>query len=685
MRKRVTRDSTSTARKIVDFVSARTTRKLVTHTADSLARASCYGLIVAVFSLSMFPQPASAQEKKPTAQRVKELEQQQKQLAQRFGKLEELFIRMSELEAAANPTRAGLLMQAAKMSKQLATLQRMSVAGDLLSQGQFTRAIQEQEAGRENLVKLLELLQSENRSTRLRDERARIQEIQQEIRRLEQIQRGQTARTESGQDLKQAASDQKDIKEQLEKVAKDLNDGKEEKPQEETSSDPKKDQESKEGKQDGKQSDKEDGKEPEGKQVDKPEDGKMKDGEANPSKPNDGQEKDGQEKDAKKNDAKPKDDANPTDSDDIPPKEGGELKGDKPTDGDPKEEQKKKDSKPSDSKESKPNSKDSDPKESDSKESDSKDSEAKDSKDSKPSEGDSESDDSSKKKSPPKPESREDKARKRVEMARKRMQNAQEKLEEEKRDEAVDEQREAERELREAIDELERILRQLREEEIERSLVDVETRLRRMLDLQRAVREQTEKLGNLTGDLKDRTLELQANKLSIEQLKVVMEGQKALLLLQDEGSSTAFPEALEQVNLDAQVVSKKLTEAVVSAATIAIEDEIIGALDEMLDSLKQVQKKRDEKKKQPNQQQQQSNNQEEEPLVDSIAELKLLKTLQLRINRRTQSLAKQTNNPDDTVGQIGDPGLLSELEDLAGRQQKIHEVTRDILIKNAKD
>ena len=266
------------------------------------------------------------------------------------------------------------------------------------------------------------------------------------------------------------------------------------------------------------------------------------------------------------------------------------------------------------------------------------------------------------------------------------MQNAQDKLEEQKRDEAVDEQREAERELREAIEELERILRQLREEEIERSLVDVETRLRKMLDLQRSVREQTEKLGNLTGDLKDRSLEIQANKLSIEQTKVVMEGQRALLLLQDEGSSTAFPEALEQVNSDAQSVSKKLSEANVSPATQAIEDEIIGALEEMLDSLKQVQKKRDEKKKKSDQQQQQqSSSPEDEPLVDSIAELKLLKTLQLRINRRTQSLAKQTNNQEDTIGQVGDPGLLGELEDLAGRQQRIHEVTRDILLKAAKE
>ncbi len=570
---------------------------------------------------SFCPRSTVAQEKKPTIESVKELELQQKQLAQRFGKLEELFIRMSELEAAANPTRAGLLMQAAQMSKQLATLQRLSVAGDMLSQGQFTRAIQEQEAGRENLRKLLELLQSENRSTRLRDERARLQEIQQEIRRLEQIQRGQTARTESGQDMKQAATDQKDIKQQLDKVASDLNDGKDEKG--------------------------------------KPKDGDKKDGGAKTADPKEGQAKDDKPKDDKPKDDKPKDDK---------PKEGD------PTDSKPKD-PKGKDGKPSESKDS--DSKNSESKDSDAKDSQSKDSESQDSEN---------SSESSKKKDPSKPESREEQARKRVEAARKRMQNAQDKLEEQKRDEAVDEQREAERELREAIEELERILRQLREEEIERSLVDVETRLRKMLDLQRSVREQTEKLGNLTGDLKDRSLEIQANKLSIEQTKVVMEGQRALLLLQDEGSSTAFPEALEQVNADAQAVSKKLSEANVSPSTQAIEDEIIGALEEMLDSLKQVQKKRDEKKKKSDQQQQQqSSSPEDEPLVDSIAELKLLKTLQLRINRRTQSLAKQTNNQEDTIGQVGDPGLLGELEDLAGRQQKIHEVTRDILLKAAKE
>jgi len=564
---------------------------------------------------------SEAQEKKPTAGNVVELVQQQKQLAQRFGKLEELFIRMSELEAAANPTRAGLLMQAAKMSKQLATLQRLSVAGDLLALGQYTRAIQEQEAGRENLKKLLELLQSENRSTRLRDERARLEDIQKEIRRLEQIQRGQTARTESGQDLKQAAADQKDIKEQLDKVASDLNTGKEE-------------------------SDK-----PEGSKEDQAKKDEQKNGEPKPSEP---AESDPKTEESDSN--KPKD-SKPSDS--------------KPSDSKPS------DCKPSDNKPSDGKPKDSKPQEG-------KPSESKDPSDSNPSEKEqaepADPSGSPKNSEPSKPESREDKARKKVESAQKRMQQAKEKLDEEKREEAVAEQREAERELREAIEELERILRQLREEEIERSLVDVETRLRRMLDLQRAVREQTEKLGNLTGDERERTLEIQANKLSIEQTKVVMEGQRALLLLQDEGSSTAFPEALEQVNADAQSVSKKLAEANVSSATQSIEDEIIGALEEMLESLKQVQKKREEKKKQQSQQQQQQSDPDDQPLVDSIAELKLLKTLQMRVNRRTQSL-----NQEDIVGQVVEASLQQELSALAQRQQKIHEVTRDILLKAAKD
>ncbi|MFN9941316.1 MAG: hypothetical protein ACK56I_17735, partial [bacterium] len=72
------------------------------------------------------------------------LDAEQKILAERFAKLEELFLRMSELEAASNPTRSSLLQQAAQLSKQLATLQRLNLAAELLAKGQLSRALQEQ-------------------------------------------------------------------------------------------------------------------------------------------------------------------------------------------------------------------------------------------------------------------------------------------------------------------------------------------------------------------------------------------------------------------------------------------------------------------------------------------------------------------------------------------------------------
>jgi hypothetical protein len=267
------------------------------------------------------------------------------------------------------------------------------------------------------------------------------------------------------------------------------------------------------------------------------------------------------------------------------------------------------------------------------------------------------------------------------------MQKAEENLKDNKRKEAIEEQQQAEEELQQAIAELEKILMQLREEEIERTLVDLETRLKRMAEWEKTIRDQTEKLQRLSGDEKDRQLEIQANKLSTEQLKVAMEGQRAMLLLKDEGSSQAFPEALEQVIRDAQLVVTRLGAADVSTNTQSIQEEILGALDEMIQSLQAVQKKRDDEKKQrqsngPNQG---GGGQQEDSLVGKIAELRLIKTLQMRVNRRTDRLADQSNNNEDLVGQVSDPRLQEELRELATRQEKIQTVTRDILLEAAKD
>jgi hypothetical protein len=313
----------------------------------------------------------------------------------------------------------------------------------------------------------------------------------------------------------------------------------------------------------------------------------------------------------------------------------------------------------------------------------------KDSQSGKPQSGDSEAQDSESKKSKPeKPLTREEAARKRLQQAQKKMQQAQEELKNDERESATQEQQAAEEELRIAAEELERILRQLREEEVERSLADLESRLRRMLQMQTRVADQSKATRDTPRSNEDRTFEIQCSKLAIEERKVQMEGQKALLLLQDEGSSLAFPEAVEQVNRDVALVIEYFAGSRIDDSCIGLQSEIIRSLEEMIESLTETQRKMEEKKKKKESNQKQPGNQggeqEEQPLVDALAELRLIKTLQLRINTRTERLANESGKADDPKGSVEDEGILRQLQDLSERQEKIKQVTRDIILEQTK-
>ena len=74
------------------------------------------------------------------------------------------------------------------------------------------------------------------------------------------------------------------------------------------------------------------------------------------------------------------------------------------------------------------------------------------------------------------------------------MQEAKKKLEESKHKDSLEDQRAARAELEKAKAELEEILRQLREEEIARTLAQLEARFRKMLEMQLAVLDSTRRL-----------------------------------------------------------------------------------------------------------------------------------------------------------------------------------------------
>ncbi|HEU0069070.1 MAG TPA: hypothetical protein VFQ26_07425, partial [Nitrospiraceae bacterium] len=269
-------------------------------------------------------------------------------------------------------------------------------------------------------------------------------------------------------------------------------------------------------------------------------------------------------------------------------------------------------------------------------------------------------------------------ARKRLQAAEEKMKEAQRRLEEAKRDEAVDEQQQARHELEKAKAELEEILRQLREEEIGRTLAMLEGRFRRMLEKQLEIYESTKRLDKIPETDRGRQVDIQAGKLGFEETKLAVEADKALLLLHEEGSSVAFPETVEQMRDDMQQVADRLSTTKLGTITQGIEEEIIAALEEMVEALQKAQQDLEKQKQQ--QQKQQQGQPGEKPLVDQIAELKMIRALQMRVNTRTERYSRLLADADDPVGLAEDEELRESLIKLGERQQRVQEVTRDIVV-----
>ena len=202
-----------------------------------------------------------------------------------------------------------------------------------------------------------------------------------------------------------------------------------------------------------------------------------------------------------------------------------------------------------------------------------------------------------------------------------------------------------------------------------------------MLEMQNKVLEETLRLQEITGDQASRQIEIRASSLALQERKILDEGRRAFLLLREEGSSTAFPEAMEQVNTDIGNVEERLRKADIGKLTTTVEQEIVSSLEEMVAALVQVQKDQKEKKKQNQQQGQQPQGEPgEQPLVDKLAELRLIRTLQIRINNRTTSLSQMLADPADAVGQAKEADILKEVKGLADRQSSIQQVTREIVV-----
>uniref|UniRef100_UPI0018D35704 hypothetical protein n=1 Tax=Bythopirellula polymerisocia TaxID=2528003 RepID=UPI0018D35704 len=104
--------------------------------------------------------------------------------------------------------------------------------------------------------------------------------------------------------------------------------------------------------------------------------------------------------------------------------------------------------------------------------------------------------------------------------------------------------------------------------------------------------------------------------------------------------------------------------------TQAVEQDIIETLEEMLAALQQALKELREKQ---SSQQSGEGQPGEQPLVDQLAELRMIRALQNRVNRRTEFYDSILKGE-----QAMDLELLEALDKLAERQHHIFEATRDL-------
>ncbi|MEC8507819.1 MAG: hypothetical protein VXZ53_12635 [Planctomycetota bacterium] len=259
--------------------------------------------------------------------------------------------------------------------------------------------------------------------------------------------------------------------------------------------------------------------------------------------------------------------------------------------------------------------------------------------------------------------------------AQQQMQNAANRLQNQDAEGANREQNEAIKNLNDALEEIEDRLSQLKEETQEEKLARLEARFTEMLARQQVVSAQTLELDEkqiATGTLR-RSDRLALAKLASEENALAEMSQEAYDLLVEDGTSVVFPRIVEDLKTDLQQCADGLKKQRTDSLTQLVQSEVETTLEELISALQRAQKEKQE-------------NDEgggssggggggNQPLLPPSAELKALRSAQMRVNRRT----KQVDQLREVI--TTDPQIRAEIHNLFGRQAKIVEMTDEMIEK----
>jgi len=263
-----------------------------------------------------------------------------------------------------------------------------------------------------------------------------------------------------------------------------------------------------------------------------------------------------------------------------------------------------------------------------------------------------------------------------VQQAQQSMQKAAGDLRQQDPADASRQQGKAIKDLEEALREIEERLAQLREETQIEKLARLEGRFREMLARQQQATADTRNLEKKRqesgGELK-RTDRLAVAKVAAEELSLSEAAQQALDIILDDGTSVVFADVVEQVRDDLKRVTQLLDAKQTDHFTTTLQKEVEITLEELIEALQEAQKQKEGGSGGGG-----GGGGGQEPLLPGSAELKLLRSAQLRINRRTAAIDSARGDATELNEIVKD-----ELEGLAGRQAEIGEMTVRILERDA--
>ena len=262
-----------------------------------------------------------------------------------------------------------------------------------------------------------------------------------------------------------------------------------------------------------------------------------------------------------------------------------------------------------------------------------------------------------------------------VQQAQQQMQGASGNLRKQEPKQATRKQQKAVDDLKKALEEIERRLAQLRREMQAEKLAALEAHFRAMLEVQKPITVATKNYDRIRAQRQwTRPELLDVSKLSVKERELSVMAQQALDILVEDGTSVIFPRVVEQLRDDLVSTSDLIKAHKTGGYTQGLQREIENTLKELIDALEQAQKQQEPSDQPPGDPP--TGPEEEPPLLPTSAELKLLRSAQLRVNRRTKSF--DDVRPEGALDEV----LRTEVGKIARQQQQVADMTRAMIERN---